>query len=359
MKTLLKKVLRIIKRRIKSAFLIKNPPYSLPISEIDYSNIIDLGGDKQFYYGEIKRQEFLMLLSEISNSGDNASDVIKRYCQYTNNSYFFEYAIGNKRGLAISLFENLENKHVLDYGCGLGSLGIEAIKKGARVTFADSSWDRLKMASYLTAEFSDVSKHKFVALNDIRRIYELNETYDLIILNGLLEWLPSVAKGSFSTAQEIQVDFLRICIKLLNDNGRIFIGMENRFALIYQLGYPEDHTEIIGLSLLDRDIANEKHKEIKNTEFVNFTWSYFDYYHYAKTIGMEVEKITGMFPDYRFPQKIVDLNNCDNEILTKCFSLERLIFPSIIDYSEYIKYLGIIDTLKYYVYSYGVILKKI
>jgi SAM-dependent methyltransferase len=327
-------------------------------SYIDYTDIIDMGADKEFYYGEIPKEDFRELLLKIQGTGGKASDLIRRYCQATKNPYFLEYAVSDKRGLAISLFGDLEGKRVLDYGCGLGSMGIEAIKKGAIVTFADSSWDRLEMARHLVSEVSELSRHRFIAVSDIKKMSDLNIAYDLIIINGLLEWLPSAGKTGYTGAHDAQIAFLRECKRLLKSNGRIFIGMENRYAFIYQIGYPEDHTKITGLSIMDRAVANMRHKCIKGDDFVNLTWSYLDYYRNALILGMDVEKIFGMFPDYRFPQKTIDLNNCDSGTLIKCMLLERIIYAPVENYTEYLEYLGAIDALKHYVFSYGVILKN-
>jgi len=327
-------------------------------NKIDYSNIIDLGADKEFYYGEISQNDFLMILSEIKEEETSATDAVKKYCARTCNQYFLDHAIGHKRGMCIELFDDLKGKNVLDYGCGLGSIGIGAIKKGANVTFAESCFPRLQMANYLVNDIANSNDHKFVAVKNIDAIFGLNQKYDLIIVNGLLEWLPSTIGTSFETALQAQLDFLTKCRDLLTVDGRIFIGMENRFAFVYQIGYPEDHTEIVNLSVIDRDKANELHKRLKQKDFVNFTWSYDDYYKNAEKIEMEVEKITGMFPDYRFVEKIIDLNNCDKNTLIDCIMMEKSIHKEIENYTQYLEFLNTKDMLKYHIYSYGTILRK-
>ena len=181
----------------------------------------------------------------------------------------------------------------------------------------------------------------------------------MIILNGILEWLPSTKKAIHTKALEVQRDFLKTCNTLLNKNGRIYVGMENRFALLYQIGYPEDHTNIKNISIINRLDGNQLHQLQKKTDYVNFTWTYEDYFNEAKNLNMEVEKIFGMFPDYRFPQKILDLNNVDDQTLFDCIMLESEILPDIPKYKEYMKYLNKISALKHFVYSFGVILRKL
>lgn len=356
--------IEIIIKRILRRFLRKRNPFLKTLSKmspqlIDFNDIVPLDQTGSFYYGEIPEKHFNQLLSYIHEFKINASDAISEYCAATNNYYFLEHAIGNKRALIIESFGNLQNKEVLDYGCGLGAIGIACLKKRANVTFVDSCKARVKMAKELAEEVAISSENIFCTAMDINSIKKLNKKYDLIILNGILEWLPSTKKASHTIALDVQRDFLKTCHALLNKNGCIYIGMENRFALLYQIGYPEDHTNINNISIINRLDGNHLHQLQKNSDYVNMTWTYEDYYSEAKSLNMYVEKIFGMFPDYRFPQKILDLNNAVSQTLYDCMMLESEILPDIHKYKEYMKYLNKIDVLKHFVYSFGVILRKL
>ena len=251
----MKKIKSIIKSTLKR-FLWKENPLLVKLSKMptmlnDFNDIVHLDETGNFYYGEIPEKDFYQLLNYICDLNINASYAISEYCAATNNDYFIEHAIGNKRGLIVESFGNLQNKEVLDYGCGLGAIGIACVKKGANVTFVDSCKARVKMAKNLADELSTFSKNIFATALDINSIIKLNKKYDLIIINGLLEWLPSTKKASHTTALEVQQDFLKICKELLNKDGCIYISMENRFALLYQIGYPEDHTNINNISIIN------------------------------------------------------------------------------------------------------------
>jgi|WetSurMetagenome_2_1015567.scaffolds.fasta_scaffold104860_1 2-polyprenyl-3-methyl-5-hydroxy-6-metoxy-1,4-benzoquinol methylase len=357
-------LMRNIVKRILKYFPSKNDAFIIKLSKMpthlnEFSDIVHLDEANSIYYGEIPETHFYQLLNYIHEFKINASDAILEYCSATNNEYFLEHAIGNKRGLIAESFGDLRKKEVLDYGCGLGAIGIACVKKGANVTFVDSCQARVKMAKYLTEEFNTSSNSIFSTALDINSITKLKNQYDLIIINGLLEWLPSTKKASHTDALEVQRNFLRTCRTLLSQDGRIYIGMENRFALLYQIGHPEDHTNINRISIIDRRNGNRLHQLQNKTDYVNFTWTYEDYYNEAKKMNMEVEKIFGMFPDYRFPQKIIDLNNVAAQTLYDCMMLESEIFPDIGKYKEYINYLNTINVLKHFVYSFGVIIRKL
>jgi 2-polyprenyl-3-methyl-5-hydroxy-6-metoxy-1,4-benzoquinol methylase len=323
----------------------------------DYAGVVDLGADKEFYYGEISKDDFIGIIQKASV--DNcAIEAITEYCNKNNNSYFLEHALSNKRSLCLELFDNLENKNVLDYGCGLGALGVKAAQKGAIVTFVDSCWIRLKMAKFINDEINNSQNHSYLASSDIQNIKKHGKKYNLILINGLLEWIPSTTHQKHDSALQSQLNFLENCKDILTEDGRIFVAMENRFSFLYQIGYPEDHTEIKLISIKDRINGNKIHLSKNGIDYVNLTWAYNDYFINVKKIHLKVEKIFGLFPDYRFTEKIIDLNNCDNEILLEAIKLEKIIYPDIEEYNEYINYLADLNVLKHFIYSFGVILKK-
>jgi len=342
-------------KKIKSIYNIEKEEKELKFN--NYAGIVDLGADKEFYYGEISKNDFIGIIQKASV--DNCPiEAITEYCNKNNNFYFLEHALSNKRSLYLELFENLENKNVLDYGCGLGALGIKAVQKGAIVTFVDSCWIRIKMAKLINDEINNSQNHIYLASPDIQNVKKYGIKYDLILINGLLEWIPSTTHQKHDSALQSQLDFLNHCKDILTEDGRIFVAMENRFSFLYQIGYPEDHTEIKQISIKDRINGNKVHLLKNGTDYVNFTWTYNDYFNNAKKIGLKVEKIFGLFPDYRFTEKIVDLNNCDNEILLNAINLEKKIYPDIEEYNEYINYLADLNVLKHFIYSFGVILQK-
>jgi len=79
-----------------------------------------------------------------------------------------------------------------------------------------------------------------------------NDFFDLVIANGLLEWVPF---GDLSkNPKKMQLEFLREAYRILKIGGCLYIGIENRIAYNYFLG-SRDHSGLPYTSLLPRPLA--------------------------------------------------------------------------------------------------------
>ena len=120
---------------------------------------------------------------------------------------------------------NLENKSVLDFGCGHGSLCIDIAQSGAKkVKGIDITENLLKFADINLnenyAEFKDkVTFKKFDILKDITE-----EKFDII-----------VSKDTFEHSLELD-KILKKLFNILNDGGKAYIG----FGPLYNF-YNGDH----------------------------------------------------------------------------------------------------------------------
>lgn len=119
----------------------------------------------------------------------------------------------------------LQNKKVLDIGCGGGILTESLAKRGANVTGIDMSMDVLQVAKE-HAETNHLSKQ----LNYIRTTAEeyaeqteMQETFDIITCMELLEHVPD------------PLSLIKACRKLIKPNGHLFFSTINRTFKAYLL----------------------------------------------------------------------------------------------------------------------------
>jgi len=319
-----------------------------------FPRIQNIDADPDFYYGEIPKDHFIQLLQTFKQN-DNIESVISDYCKRNQNKYFKEYALDNRRALGLRLLGNLHDKRVLDYGCGLGSLGISASRYGAaHVTFVDSCLLRLQ-AAYARAKQHNLTDTQFLACKSWESLSSDINTYDVIILNGILEWVAATSGSNFKTVIKTQLDFLLKMQKFLKPEGTIFLAIENRFALQYFMGYPEDHTDIPYLSIMPRESANNLHLTIKGTEYLAWTWSLQDYYSMLPMVNLKLTDAYAMFPDYRFPRLIVSLDDIAG--LKKGMLMEKNSSSNEIR-KRFIDYIAEMKLIKHFVYSYSLLLKK-
>lgn len=360
---------------------LKNSDQGVSTSSADQPGIRNIDVDPGFYYGEIPKDHLVLILAK-GKEIDNIELAIAEYCKDVHNEYFREYALDPRRALGLKLLGSLRGQRILDYGCGLGSLGILAAKWGAHVTFVDSCLLRLQVA-HDRAKQNDLGNVQFIACRSWQSLPPNLLPFDAIILNGILEWVPVTAGSTFDDVVKTQLDFLRKMQQILISDGVIFLAIENRFALRYFMGYPEDHTDIPYLSIMPRDKANKLHLRIKGTEYLTWTWSLNDYRSLLPKVNLDLADAYGMFPDYRFPRLIVRLDDkygLRNGMLTERHQafqeedwfmrlfekLERLIKsqgprksrPPNIEMMRLTDYIFEMGLIEHFVYSYGLLLKK-
>ncbi len=267
----------------------------------------NIDADQGFYYGEIPREPMLEILADGRRTKD-PEGAVRRFCQRTGNAYFQEYALDPRRALGLRLLGNLAGRRVLDYGCGIGSLGIVAARARAAVTFVDNCLPRLELALQ-RARQAGVADACFYACRTWRSLPAAVGRFDAIIVNGVLEWVPSTVGTDFGSVVSVQLDFLSSLRDRMAADGTIYLAIENRFALQYLMGYPEDHTDIPYLSLMPREAANALHRQRKGTDYTAWTWSLDEFRQRLPQVGLGLRQGFAIFPDYRFPRRVVSLDD--------------------------------------------------
>ena len=77
---------------------------------------------------------------------------------------------------------------------------------------------------------------------------------DLVVFNGVLEWLPS--RQPSEPPAEVQRASLRKAFRLLKPGGHVYVGIENRWCYEYFLGAKDPHIGVPWVTILPRWIAN-------------------------------------------------------------------------------------------------------
>lgn len=105
---------------------------------------------------------------------------------------FFDRQFQNqvsKKDLSLNPFEKLAlpflKGRVLDLGCGLGNLSIEAARRGCRVVALDGSETAIEHIRSIGAREGLAIKAELVDLSS----YQISESYDVIVAIGLLMFM--------------------------------------------------------------------------------------------------------------------------------------------------------------------------
>lgn len=137
----------------------------------------------------------------------------------------------------------------LDVGAGWGAVAMPLAEACASVVALENVRERAQLIQLRAQEAPNVR----VVCADVLDPPLVEASFDLVVMNGVVEWL-----GLSDTTRDpraVQVSVLRAMRRLLRPGGYLYVGIENR------LGYPfwagsVDHSGVPFTSLLPRRVAD-------------------------------------------------------------------------------------------------------
>ena len=186
---------------------------------------------------------------------------------------------------------------VLDLGAGFGNITIPLSKKmpEAKVYAVDASLDILEVASK-QAKWEKCTNIDFIK-TDILEKKELpfkEKSFDLIIMNGVLEWVGTGTKTG--NPRKHQVEVLRYLKSLLKEDGSLYVGIEGRFFPGYFAKVKDPHSGLRFTSVLPRKIADWLCRKNGLIGYRTYTYSYLGYSKLFKEVGFNTEKMETIYP---------------------------------------------------------------
>lgn len=194
---------------------------------------------------------------------------------------------------------------VLDAGAGMGRTSIPLARIVKKVIAFDSSFLRVKFLKK-RAEKENLLNIDVLVANFFDLPFK-KESFDLIVMNGVLEWVSSNKK--FKNPRNAQVECLKICKRLLKPGGYLYVGIENRFAFAYMRGL--DHNGLRFTSYMPRIIANLYSRLRNRGKYNTYTHSKAEYDKLLEDSGFEKKRFYLVYPSYNLPRIIIpyeDLN---------------------------------------------------
>lgn len=257
--------------------------------------------DPSYYYGEVSQPRMQQLLNECAE-GDWQPPFERMIREMKYGLYHRRYALGERRAAWWPLLAFRPGMRVLDYGCGWGVMSFSYARRGAQVTAYDLCQERLRFLQIRSAS-EGLSNITFVRGGDTPAIPFPDSSFDLVILIGVLEWIPTSFEG---TPLKVQQHFLREISRVLSPTGQLFLAIENRFNWYYFLGEPEDHTHLRFISLLPRPLANVYSRLRTGKPLRNLTHSNGAYKKLLRVAGFDSARIFLPISDYRLFSRVLD-----------------------------------------------------
>lgn len=139
---------------------------------------------------------------------------------------------------------------VLDIGSGLGAISHGLALCYRRVVSVEAVPERIRFTSIRLRQ--EGLTHVDLIQTTADQLPLADESFDLIVLNGILEWIGEWIRDR--NPRDAQIAFLKKLRKLLKPTGILLIGIENRVGLGSWLGRV-DHSGLRYTSLMPRWLA--------------------------------------------------------------------------------------------------------
>ena len=198
-----------------------------------------------------------------------------------------------------------KNFVVLDTGAGMGRTAIPLARVAKKVVAFDTSFLRMKFLKK-RAEMEDLDNIE-VCVADLFNLPFKKESFDLIVMNGVLEWAGKT--DLFKNPKEAQIKSLEICKNFLKPGGYLYVGIENRFALSYLRGI--DHSGLRFTSYMPRQMADIYTRIRKGEKYQTYTYSKSGYEKLFKEAGFENPNFYLVYPGYNLPRIVIPYKSLD------------------------------------------------
>lgn len=235
---------------------------------------------KTEYWCNVSRDKMLELNSLAEESGDwrgAAEKIIPKYMGHFD-SFF--------RADGQFLWPTNSNSRILDAGCMWGGLTIPVAQFHREVYAVDKTIETLDFLKIRSRQMG--YDNVFPVASPVNSLPFKDGFFDLIILNGVLEWVgldedtileqhwegKREGKTSYKkNPEEMQLAVLKELHRVLKPGGFLYVAIENRYGVQYFLSYPDDHNNVKFVTFLPRFLANMISKVSGKGEYRTYVYS--------------------------------------------------------------------------------------
>ena len=240
---------------------------------------------------------------------------------------------------------DLRGASVLDIGCGQGGISLPFAERSKEVYCGDiSESSLLKLRDrVLKTDFKNVSLFNFNAIS----LPFKDGSFDLVIMNGALEFVPS---GIWGNPREIQLNVLKEVKRVLKENGLFYLAIENRFFIGYFLG-KKDHSGIRFITPLPRKLADIYAKIVSGSDYRHYIYGMKGYKEILEEANFKKINFYTAIPSYQYPEYIVNVR--DNEEIKRCMNG---VFKGIYKWSG--QFLNVLKLYRVFGYNFVILSRK-
>lgn len=197
---------------------------------------------------------------------------------------------------------DLENAKVLDIGFGTGGFSLAIAQDCHVLVSLDITFPR---ANTMLDSMADIPMHPQLA-SAVTLPFKGN-TFDLIILNGVLEY---TARGQKGSPRDTHLKILKYIRTLLRPGGLFYLGIENRYYLKFLLGW-RDHYEMRFSNVLPRKLSTFISKYLLGREVRHWIYSHGELIELLGEAGFSEPTFFTALPNYKAPEYIIPISDIE------------------------------------------------
>jgi len=131
------------------------------------------------------------------------------------------------------------------------------------------------------------------------------DSFDLVAMNGVLEW---VASGLEGDPEQLQLRALENVRRLLRPGGYLYVGIENRLSWGHFLGWPDPHCGLPWAPILPRPLAHWYARKKGQDGYRNYLYSSRGYRKLLGKAGFREMELYIAIPSYNHPRVMIPLH---------------------------------------------------
>jgi len=221
------------------------------------------------------------------------------------------YCVDDRRADWRLLLPSTMRWRAVDFGAGWGTITFALAQCCREVVAVEGIWERARFIEIRRAQ-SGISNINVVHADAYRPPFGEN-AFDLVVVNGLLEWI--ALWNLDGSPREVQRAFLSKIHRMLRPGGWLYLGIENRLGEEALRG-GLDHSGLRYTMLMPRCLANWYVKRRQcdyrtphRQGYRTYTYTYWGYLHLLKEAGFSTAETYWPWHSYNNPQHLIPLGN--------------------------------------------------
>jgi SAM-dependent methyltransferase len=262
----------------------------------------------EYYWGELPQAKAALFLREAREYGWR--EACKR--RFQGDPDMLISLLDSQRASWLPLLALPADSTALDVGCGYGAITHSLAGAAGQVYSVEAIPERLEFCR-IRLQQEGISNVQLVQASALDLPFA-DDSFDVIVVNGVLEWVGEWERNG--NPRSIQSRFLKSLHRLLKANGKLVVGIENRFGYgLFRGG--KDHSGVPYTSLMPRWLASlymgidktPHHRMLLNPkrEYRTYTYSQRGYRNLLAESGFSSSTFYWADPGYNQPYALIPL----------------------------------------------------